>query len=159
MRKENTMEQHDSTEAPVCAACRTVPVSYLSLDLSEPVLGWERFLAERNIEIIEDVSGRPSIPRWALTKLLDEQREREARLAAEVAERAQKAARQTLIPAGVAAIEGGSAIESMMAGPGYTSLHDELGRPRPNFLVEELEAGQRHQLEEEEAVRRRKAAR
>jgi hypothetical protein len=51
MRKETRMEQH-STEA-LCTACRTVPISYVNLELAEPVVGWERFFAERNIEVFE----------------------------------------------------------------------------------------------------------
>ena len=43
MRKENTMEQHDSTEAPLCDACRRIPISHLALDFSEPLVGWEAF--------------------------------------------------------------------------------------------------------------------
>jgi hypothetical protein len=144
-----------NTEAPLCDAYRQIPLSHLTLDVSEPIVGWTQFFVERGIEVFEDACGRPSVARHVLTRLLDEQCEREARLAEEAAERATRMT-ASVDASGVPAIEGGSAIESMMAGPGYTSLHDEFGRPKPNFLVEEIEQGSRQQAAEREAVRRRK---
>jgi hypothetical protein len=143
-RKESTLEQHDRTEA-VCDACRRIPVTHLALDIDEPLEGWPSFLAERRVQVFDDALGRPSISRHALRDLIDERREGEARLAAEQAEKAAVAARRPPVAVGVPAIEGGSAIESMMAAPGYTSLHAELGRPKPNFLDEMLAEGQRQQ--------------
>jgi hypothetical protein len=146
-RRERTMD-----DGTLCAACRTVPLSHLHLDLSEPVQGWEMFLAERSIEIVEDVSGRPSIPRWALTRLLDERRERERT----VAEAAERATRMTAaVGAGVPALPDSTAYESLLA-PEAVSPQEEFGRPRPNFLEEALEAGSRAQAAEREAVKRRK---
>ena len=46
-------------------------------------------------------------------------------------------------PAGVPAQEGLIAAEVMMAQPGDQSPHDEFGRPKPNFIVEQLDAGAR----------------
>ena len=45
-----------------------------------------------------------------------------------------------------------------MAGdPSYVSPAEEFGqRPKPNFLVEQLEAGQRRQLAEGAAIKERK---
>ena len=79
--------------------------------------------------------------RHVLADLIDERREREARLAEEWASKA--ATREEPAPVGIPAVEGASALQSMMASPGYTSLHDELGRPKPNFLDETLAEGQR----------------
>ena len=68
-------------EATICDGCRLIPLSHLSLDLSEPVVvGWEQLLAERGVEIVLDDIGRPSVPRHVLGELLAERREREARL-------------------------------------------------------------------------------
>jgi hypothetical protein len=61
MKGEHAMD--DSTEAPLCGCCRRVPISYLSLDLETPVVGWERFFADRGIEVASDHLGRPSVPR------------------------------------------------------------------------------------------------
>lgn len=49
------------------------------------------------------------------------------------------------IPAGIPALEHGSAMEALMArDPGYRSPQAEFGSiPKPNFLAEELEAGRR----------------
>jgi hypothetical protein len=50
------------------------------------------------------------------------------------------------LPAGIPALEHGSAMASIMANdPGCQSVGEEFGRPRPNFLAEELEAGARQQ--------------
>jgi len=107
------MEQHDSTEAPVCGCCRRVPISYLALDLDEPVEGWLSLFAQRGIEVAEDHLGRPSVGRRVLSHLLDEQREREARLASERAETA--AAARPDVGVGVPALEGATAYESLLA--------------------------------------------
>jgi hypothetical protein len=61
----------------VCDACRTVPISHLSLDASEPVAGWLAFFAERGVELVEDDLGRAGVPRRVLGELLTEQRERD----------------------------------------------------------------------------------
>jgi hypothetical protein len=146
-----------NTETPLGAPCRTVPISYLHLDLAEPVAGWERALADRGIEVTQDAAGRPSIPRWALAKLIDEQRERERRLAEEAAAKAATLVQP--VGVGVPAIEDGDAYASMMVA-GAVSPAEEFGAvPRPNFLQEELEAGARRQAAEREAVRWRKEAR
>jgi hypothetical protein len=151
------MKQHDSTEAqPFCGCCRRIPLSHLALDLDEPIEGWESFLAAKGIEVAEDHLGRPSVGRHILTRLLDEQRERETRLAEEAAAKA--ATLEQPVAVGVPAIEDGDAYASMMAA-GAVSPQQEFGAiPRPNFLAEELEAGARRQAAEREAVRRRKEA-
>jgi hypothetical protein len=150
MRKENTMEEH-STEAPLCDACRTIPVAHLSMDVPEPIEGWESFFAERNIPVVDDDLGRASVARDVLADLIAEQREREARLA----ERPQL--EREPLPVGVPAREGLSAIETMMGQPSYTTPRVEFGgRPRPRFLEESLEDGARRQAAEREAIRRRK---
>jgi hypothetical protein len=40
--------------------------------------------------------------------------------------------------------------------PGYQTVAEEFGRPRSNFLAEELAAGQRRQLAERPAIKERK---
>jgi hypothetical protein len=148
------MEQHDSTEAPTCGCCRRVPLSYLSLDLDEPLMGWSAFLAERNIEVVSDHLGRASVARWIVADLLDEQREREARLVEEAAEKA--ATLKQPVGAGVPALENAGPHESLMAAGNVSPQQEFGGRPRPRFLEEQLEAGARQQAAEQEAVRRRK---
>lgn len=147
------MEQHDSTEVPICDACRRIPLSYLSLDLDEPVTGWLPFFEERYITVMDDSLGRPSVARHILADLLAEHREREARLA----ERPQP--EREPVAAGLPAQEGMSAAETMMAAPGYTSLRDEVERiPRPNFLDEEFARTREHQRAEQEVARRKEKA-
>lgn len=120
-----------------------IPVTHLSLDLAEPINGWAPALLERGVEIVEDDLGRPCVRRELLGDLLREERERLARIEAEGAERA--AAAVAPVPAGIPALEHGSAMESLMANnPGYQSPQSEFGRIlKPNFLAEELDAGSR----------------
>jgi hypothetical protein len=147
-RKERGMKaQVQDLEATECDACSTIPVSHLSLDLPEPITGWARALAERNIEVAEDDLGRPSVQRHVLGELLVDDREREARLAAQRAEQA--AALKAPVPGGVPALDGASPYESMVAAGGVTTPQDEFGRrPRPNFLAEELSAGRKQAADE-----------
>jgi hypothetical protein len=144
------MTEHESTEASLCDACRRVPVGHLALDVAEPIEGWLEFFRKRGVEVTDDHLGRPSVPRYVLGDLIDEQREREARPA--------EHPRPERVPvaAGLPAREGLSAHETMMAGAGYTTLHDELGRPKPRFLEEQLAEGQRQAAE---AAKRRKRKR
>jgi hypothetical protein len=144
----------EGIETPLCDACRRIPLSYLGLDVDEPLSGWVEFFRKRGVEVTDDHLGRPSVPRYVLGDLLDERKEREARLAAESAEKAAAGAARP-VPAGAPALEGNSPYESMMAAGGVSPA-EEFGRPRPNFLEEELAAGKRHAAEQAEAVRRAK---
>jgi hypothetical protein len=88
-----------------------------------------------------------------LAKLIDEQREREARLV----ERPQP--EREPVAAGLPAQEGMNAHETLMSGPGYTSLRDDLGRfPRPSFLEDEFARTREHQRAEQEVARRKEKA-
>jgi hypothetical protein len=71
-----------------------------------------------------------------LGDLIAEHRHREARLA----ERPHP--ERVPVPAGIPALEEATPYESMMAA-GSMSPTEEFGRPRPNFLEEELAAGRR----------------
>jgi hypothetical protein len=153
--RENTMEQH---EAPLCDACRRIPISHLALDVAEPIVGWEAFFEERNVQVFDDAIGRPSVPRYVLGDLLAEQRARDARLAEEAAAKA--ATLEQPVAVGVPALdEGATAYETMMSAGSTTPQEEFAFAPKPNFVVEELEAGQRRQAAEREAVRRRKEPR
>jgi hypothetical protein len=144
---KNSPAEPEGDEGTICDTCRTIPISYLSLDVDEPVGGWLAFFGEKNIEVAPDDLGRLSVPRRVLGELLTEQREREARIAAQRAEEA--AAQAAPVPAGVPAGEGLSAFETMVAQPGYQTIEDELGRPKPNFLDEELAEGRRREAEKQ----------
>jgi hypothetical protein len=156
MRKEKTMEQHDSTKAPLCDACRRIPISHLALDVSEPLVGWEAFFEARNVMVMDDSLGRPSVARYVLGDLIAEEREREARLVEEAAVKA--AMLEQPVPVGVPALEDAGPYESMMAA-GSVSPQQEFSQwAKPRFLEEQLEQGARQQAAEREAVRRRKEA-
>jgi hypothetical protein len=130
MRKENTMEQHDSTEAPLCGCCKRVPLSHLSLDVDEPVSGWLSYFAERGVTVMDDHLGRASIERPVLGALIAEQRDREARVLEEAAAKA--ATPEQPVVAGVPAIEDGDAYASLMAAGSVSPAQEFGGIPRPN---------------------------
>jgi hypothetical protein len=150
MRGEHAM---DTEAPPICDACRRIPISHLSLDVSEPIVGWEKFFEERYITVMEDSMGRPSVARHVLGDLIAEQREREARLVEEAAAKAATLVQPVAV--GVPALEDGSAFESLMQAEAV-SPQQEFGRPRPDFLAEEIEAGRRKQLADQAAISARK---
>jgi hypothetical protein len=63
-----------------------IPLSVLGLNVSAPVGGWEPFLTVRNLEILVDDIGRPSVSRDDARTLIAEKHENERR-AQEVAKR------------------------------------------------------------------------
>ena len=126
---------------------KLIPVSHLSLDVEEPIGGWEKALANRGFAIVLDDLGRPSVPREVLGELITERREREARVLEDQRRRDTESA-DLKFPAGVPAIDG-SPYEAMVAAGGVILPSEEFGqRPKPNFLDEELAAGQRHMAEQ-----------
>jgi hypothetical protein len=115
------------------------------LDYPEPLGGWEPLLEARGIELLTDDLYRPAIRREDARRLAGERREWE-RSSVEEARRRQESLEGLPLPAGIPALEHGSAMASLMANdPGYRTVAEEFGRPRPNFLAEELEAGARQQ--------------
>jgi hypothetical protein len=66
----------DAIERPAEVA---VPLSHLSLDVDEPPVGWDAFLAGRGIPIVLDHIGRLSISSADARQLLTERREDEIR--------------------------------------------------------------------------------
>jgi hypothetical protein len=53
----------------------------MSLDIDEPIGGWEQFFEARNITVMDDALGRPLVARYVLGNLIAEHKEREARQA------------------------------------------------------------------------------
>jgi hypothetical protein len=68
-----------------------IPLSVIALDLPEPPIGWDAFLASRGIEIVDDDIGRRSVSRADARQLFDEHRKNEAH-AHEVAARQEQQA-------------------------------------------------------------------
>ena len=133
---------------------KLIPLSHLSLDLGEPIVGWAASLSEHGIELLEDDIGRKAISREDARTLMAESRKAEARVLED--QRRRRAELGDLkLPAGVPAIDG-SPYEAMVAGGGVVLPSEEFGRPRPNFLEEELAAGQRESAEQRRAVARMK---
>ena len=50
-----------------------IPIRHLSLDLAEPINGWEMALLQRGVEIVDDDLGRPCVRREVLSDLLREE--------------------------------------------------------------------------------------
>jgi hypothetical protein len=131
----------EGIEAKFCSACQLIPLSYLTLDLDEPVVGWERTLAERGVEVELDDLGRPSVPREALGGLIAEQRERAARRVEP------RPVDRQLVPAGIPARDDASPLEVLQMADGYVTVAQEFGSgrvsPQREFLDEQLAEGQR----------------
>ena len=153
MRNEATAE----VTVEHCDCCRLVPVSHLSLDLHEPIGGWEMFLREQVIDVQTDDLGRPAIARSVFGALVREQASMQKLLAEQTALRVAEMAgaqRRTPMPAGVPAIEGMSAMETVMSGPDYRSPRDEFGNPRVDWIAEQLEGDANRRAEEDRRRRR-----
>ena len=113
-----------------------VPLSILSMDYDPPVGGWETL----GVEVVEDDLLRPAIRREDARKIVQERREQELRDAPHPAE-----VPASLVAVGVPAIDGGTPVEALTSrDPAYKTPAEEFGgRPKPNFLEEELAAGAR----------------
>ncbi len=131
--------------------CRLVPISHLSLDLDEPVVGWDQYLLAEGIDVQTDDCGRPSIARSVFGVMVREQASMQKLWAEQAALRAAELAaaeRRTPLSAGVPAIDGLSTMETVMAAPDYQSPRDEFGNPRVNWIAEQLEGDARRSAAE-----------
>jgi hypothetical protein len=116
-----------------------VPLSHLSLDLSEPPSGWVAYLTGRGVAVVDDDLGRPSISRAAARMLFDEHRADEARKAEMRAESEKRAVEadqrfRAQLSGGVAIPAGMSYGEAAKA----AELDAQSYRPRRTSLVEDL---------------------
>jgi hypothetical protein len=120
------------------------------------------WLAQEGIDVQTDDLGRRAIARSVFGALVREHTSQQKlmaeRAALRVAEQAEVERREP-VPAGVPALEGLSARETMMASPDYVSVRDELGNPRVDWLADELEKGAAARAEEEAQAKERAAAR
>ena len=82
-------------EVVLCDGCKTIPLSVLSLDLDEPIDGWEETLLTRGIELTEDDMGRAAVGREDARALMAERRERELQSAEETRRREEEVARES----------------------------------------------------------------
>ena len=136
-----------------------IPLSHLALDHPEPLAGWEPLLQARGIELLTDDLLRSAIRREDARRLAEERREWE-RSSAEKAYQLKESLEGPSVTVGIPALEDGSAMESLMAhDPGYQTAAEEFGRPKPNFLAEELEVGARHLAAARAEAESRKSAR
>ena len=144
------METETTTEATetTCTACMTIPISHLQLEIEMPISGsWQPIFDELEIRVLTDTAGRPAITNLAARKLFAAFK-RQDEIAAERSDlRVKKLAAKHPVPvgAGLPMVEGATPFESMVAAGGVVSPQAEFGsgRERPNFLREELAAGQR----------------
>jgi hypothetical protein len=130
----------DTEPAPVVPSEQLVPLVELELSLDAPAQGWAAHLAARDIEIVTDDIGRPSITRSEARQLIAERaaaEERRAELlrrADEQAEEFDRAWRRSigagipadLIPAGMTYAE--AALSAELDGVGY--------RPRASVVAD-----------------------
>src|SRR5215216_5761920 len=71
-----------------------ISLSVLQLDLAAPAEGWPAYLSSRDIAVVTDDLGRPSISRGDARQLFDERREAEARQREALAQQEQRAIEQ-----------------------------------------------------------------
>jgi hypothetical protein len=132
-----------------------LPLALIALEVDEPI----ELVADRLGEAVQlDDVGMRAVPAEVARQFLSERAEQTARME-EQSRRLQEAHKPSPVGAGVPALsDDASPFESLMNGdPGWVSPAEEFGqRPKPNFLVEELEAGQRRQAAERAAIKERK---
>jgi hypothetical protein len=152
MRKEDTMhaEQEFVHE-------ELVPLVLIAAEVGEPVeLVAHRFGDDVQLDDVGMRVVSAAVARRFFTALA----EQEARMQEQDRISQERASRDaSLVGGGVPALsDDASPLESLLAGDrSYSSPAEEFGQwAKPNFLVEELEAGQRRQAAEREAIRRRK---
>ena len=56
MTETNTLDAAE-VEQTVCDGCRLIPLSRLSLDLDEPVVGWDQYVRGEGINVMVDDVG------------------------------------------------------------------------------------------------------
>jgi hypothetical protein len=130
-----------------------VSLVLIALEVDEPI----ELVADRLGDAIQlDDVGMRAVPAEVVRRFLSDRAEQEAR---QGAEHARRTAASVPVPAGgvPALSDDASALESLMAADGsHLSPAEEFGRPKPNFLEEAIEAGQRKQLAEQAAIKERK---
>jgi hypothetical protein len=116
-----------------------IPLSHLSLDLSEPPIGWVAYLNNIGVEVVEDSIGRSAIAHNDARRLFDEHREAEA-VKAELRARQEREAIESdqrfraQLSGGVAVPAGLSYAEAVVA----AELDAQSYRPRRTSVVENL---------------------
>jgi hypothetical protein len=120
------------------------------------------WLAQEGIDVQTDDLGRRAIARSVFGALVREHTSQQKlmaeRAALRVAEQAEVERREP-VPAGMPAQEGLSAIETLMTSDDYSTLRDEFGNPRVNWLDDELARGAAARAETEAQAKERAAAR
>lgn len=159
---ESTSTTEEIFEANLCdcTACLLIPLSVLALEVDRPMRGWDELLKHEGIKVIPDHLGRPSIAALAARRLIATRR-RQAELTAEDAKRrteelTKKYPRRT--GRAIPAQEGMTPYESLAAAGGIVTPEQEfgLGREKPRFLEEAIEAGQRELAEKKRRTAERK---
>jgi hypothetical protein len=132
-----------------------VPLALIALEVDEPI----ELVADRLGEAVQlDDVGMRAVPAEVVRQFLTERAEQTARME-EQSRRLKEAHKPSPVGRGVPALpDDASPFESLMNGDrSYVSPAEEFGqRPKPDFLVEAIEAGQRRQLAERAAIKERK---
>jgi hypothetical protein len=134
-----------------------VPLALIAIELGEPV----ELVADRLRDVVRlDDVGMRVVPAAAARQFFFARAEQEARMA-DQARRIEQGLEPSPIPIGVPAQEGSTPLESLMAGDrSYVSPQEEFGRiPKPNFVAEEIEAGERRLAAAQAEAESKKAAR
>ena len=153
----------ETAERTTCSSCLTIPVSALALEVDVPLNGWATLFDDLGIRVLSDPAGRKSILTIDARRLLGMLRRRDELFVEDARRRTEKMAKKYPVPVGpsIPAQEGLSPFETLAATVGVVSPQDEFGngRERPDFLREELLAGQRDLDEKKQLAAARAAQR
>lgn len=129
-----------------------VSIALIAVETNEPV---DNVAARFGDDVVVDDIGMRSVPATVAADFFARRARAAERRKQLLAERF-AAASKSPAPVGVPAVDGLSAIETMMAADDFQTPSEEFGMVRkPNFLADELAAGQRHLVEAQKAARRK----
>ena len=142
----------NETHTETVLAPGLVPLALVAIETGEHI---DALVGRFAADLVLDDVGMRAVPAAVVRRFFTERAEWEARQEEERRARAGKRRKHT-VPTGLPAKEGLTAFETIMASGDYQSVADAFGRPRPDFLAEELEAGQRAAREKAQLVKKMK---
>lgn len=147
MKENENVEPNEGTELAHRAAKawldenELVPLTLIALEVDEPI----ELVADRLGDAVRiDDIGMRSISASKAREFLTGRAEQAARME-DQARRLQEMAEAPPVAGGLPALENGTPAEAIAAAGDYQTPAEEFGgRPKPNFLEQELAAGRRH---------------
>lgn len=129
-----------------------VPLVLLALELDEPA---ELVAAHLGDAVQLDSLGLRAVPSSVAKRFLAGRAAQTARIE-DQGRRLQEAQAAPAVAVGVPSVEDMDAHAALMAAPGYTTVQEELGLPKPDFLEDQLAEGRRAEAEKRALVEKAK---